>query len=504
MVEIELKFQIEPARREAVRRAVAGAGQAAEVIRLQARYFDTPDGHLAAASLALRLRREGRNRWVQTLKGRGDGLLRRLEHEIVLPAAAPATIDLARHEGTPAAAALRAALGPRGAGALVERFATDIRRTRRVVRARSGAGETASIEVAYDEGSISANGGDGPARLSVAEVEFELQGGSPQALLALASRWVQRLGLWLDVRSKAERGHGLVIGAPPTVAGAQTPLIAPRMTPARALAAMVQATLAQVLPNLAALAEARQAGPDHLHQLRVGLRRLRTALREFGDGVEGVDAAWHAELARVFGTLGSLRDRGIIEQTLSPARAAARAAGLTATPTHAAQAQGFAAEETAVLRERGFNRLLLALIGLTLAGEPAGKGKPLIDVARKRLGRLHERVAADGAGFAALDDVARHALRKRLKRLRYSLEFVAPLFAAKAVSRYLALLKPAQDALGEYNDLVVAEAACLAAAPRDAADAFVLGWLSARREALAASAAARLQALAAAPRFWKR
>jgi CHAD domain-containing protein len=124
-------------------------------------------------------------------------------------------------------------------------------------------------------------------------------------------------------------------------------------------------------------------------------------------------------------------------------------------------------------------------------------------VARKRLTRLHKMVMADAARFAALDDAARHVLRKRLKRLRYSIDFVAPLFAAKAVTRYLALLKPAQEVLGDANDVALAEAACLAAGTHKAGDAFVLGWLSARRGALSASAAARLKVLAAAPRFWK-
>ena len=65
---------------------------------------------------------------------------------------------------------------------------------------------------------------------------------------------------------------------------------------------------------------------------------------------------------------------------------------------------------------------------------------------------------ADAARFAELDDAARHGLRKRLNRLRYSLDFVAPLFAAKAVTRYLALLKPAQEALGDANDVALTEA----------------------------------------------
>ena len=77
------------------------------------------------------------------------------------------------------------------------------------------------------------------------------------------------------------------------------------------------------------------------------------------------------------------------------------------------------------------------------------------------------------------------------------------MFAAKAVTRYLALLKPAQEVLGDANDVALAEAACLAAGTHKAGDAFVLGWLNARRGALSASAAARLKVLAAAPRFWK-
>ena len=50
---------------------------------------------------------------------------------------------------------------------------------------------------------------------------------------------------------------------------------------------------------------------------------------------------------------------------------------------------------------------------------------------------------------------------------------------------------------------MVAEAAGRAAAPHSLGDAFVLGWLSARRDALAAAAAMSLNRLAAAQRCWK-
>ena len=502
MVEIELKFQVEPARRGAVRRAVIASGASAQKLRLQARYFDTPDARLAAAGLALRLRREGRSRWVQTLKGRGDGLMQRLEHEVVLPPGVPATLDLSRHDGTPAAAALRAALGSR-ASELVERFATDIQRTRRVVRALGAEGPPASIELAWDEGWITALRDEKPQRVAVAELEFELLSGSPQALLGLASRWVGRHGLWLDVRSKAERGHALAVGRPAAATQAQAALVSRRMAPARALAAVVQAALAQVLPNLAALADAGPLPAEQVHQLRVGLRRLRVALREFGAGAAGVDPGWDDVLAQLFRALGQLRDRDVAQQVLLPAREAAARAGLEFSPPPARHEVAPAVQLAAALRDRGLHQLLLALIGLTLPGEPTAGAAPLGDTARKGLTRLHKKVRADAARFADLDDEARHRLRKRLKRLRYSLDFVAPLFAAKSVAAYLALLKPAQEALGQCNDVALAEAACMAAGAPSPGDAYLLGWLSARRDVLAGTAAKRLKALSAAPRCWK-
>ena len=98
-METELKFQVPPSRNASLRRAVATTS--ARTLRLKALYAETPDQRLAAAGLALRLRKEGRV-WVQTLKGRGDGLVRRLEHEVPLPpqAGEPA-LDPRRHAGTP-------------------------------------------------------------------------------------------------------------------------------------------------------------------------------------------------------------------------------------------------------------------------------------------------------------------------------------------------------------------------------------------------------------------
>jgi inorganic triphosphatase YgiF len=200
MTETELKFQVPPAVHGLVRRAVAT--RRARLTPLQAVYVDTADRRLATAGLALRLRREGR-RWVQTLKGRGDGLMERLEHEVPLRESGPAApaLDTARHAGTPLGERLLALLAD--GTPLVAVYSTDIRRTHRVLRVGA-----ARIELAHDRGVIKAGG----RSLPVDELEFELLVGTPMVLTQVAARWVQRFGLWWDVRTKSERGHRLAAG----------------------------------------------------------------------------------------------------------------------------------------------------------------------------------------------------------------------------------------------------------------------------------------------------
>ena len=107
--------------------------------------------------------------------------------------------------------------------------------------------------------------------------------------------------------------------------------------------------------------------------------------------------------------------------------------------------------------------------------------------------------------FDRFDTEERHRVRKRLKRLRYFAELVGPLFEARTVRRYLARLRPAQDALGTYIDLIVGIR--FARERIEAGDErawFNVGWLCAQlprsmrrcREALADAASARP--------FWRR
>lgn len=491
MVEIELKFQVPASQRAAVQRALATP--TAQTSRLRARYFDTPDRRLAAVGLALRLRQEDQH-WVQTLKGRGDGHLRRLEHEVPLNGQRGVPrIDIARHAGTPAGKALAAALRKKTPD-LRLMFETDVRRTRRLVHS-----EGARVEVALDVGELRA----GHARLPLCELELELKRGRLSGLMTLAARWAERHSLWLDVRSKAERGDRLARGVeagPPIQA--HGPVLTADMHAGAALREIVKACLAQVLPNAAEIA-AGVGGPEHLHQARVGLRRLRSALRVFGDWSGAVDAAWQPALAELFAQLGNARDRDVLAASLLPELSAAGAPFAELPPDISSDAAGDA------LRTPKCAKLLLGLVAFAHGAAPAARdtgqeqNAAIALLVPPRLKRMHRQLKKDAAVFLTLDDTLRHRTRKRLKRLRYCVEFVAPLYRGKAVRRYLARLRPAQDALGQYNDLTVAEAAFRGQLERDARAWFALGWLAARRTQLLADAARALEALAKAPSFWR-
>jgi inorganic triphosphatase YgiF len=291
-MEIEFKFHIPAQRLKSLEAAVRRAP--VRRTRLRARYFDTAGGTLASHGAVLRLRQEGR-RWVQTAKALGDGPLHRLEHNVdlgVARAGAAPVPDVQRHAGTPVGDTLNRLMAASGEP-LVETYGTDIWRLTRELRTRG-----AVVELALDTGSITAHppGGGAPRVAAVCELEMELVSGDVPGLVALAHRWSQQHRLWFSTVSKAERGERLLAGiewAPAVKARAPRfpdGDFPPGPTVQRAV---VAACLAQILPNASELG-ADSDDAEHLHQLRIGIRRLRTALRELDALGPGFDPAWEA------------------------------------------------------------------------------------------------------------------------------------------------------------------------------------------------------------------
>lgn len=470
MTEFELKLEVPADCAEAVEAAVRRGPVVHQ--RLLARYFDTHDRALAACGVVVRLRKEGRQ-WVQTAKAPGNRPLQRLEHNVPIDSRATPLVDLARHLETPVGERIRRALKLKAQEpfpALELVYQTRVERLSRIV----SAGET-SVEIALDTGNISA----GKRSLPVSELELELKQGSPANAVELARIWCQAHGLWLSSVSKSEKGQRLSQAQPFGAAvTAQAPCFSRHASGREMASAVVASCLDQVLANASDVAGGC-SGEEHIHQLRVGLRRLRTALRELGALTGGVDSAWEAPLVALFRDLGLHRDRAYLLHTVQGQMTAAGgppldwSAALTELPDTAAS-----------VRTPAFQEALIGLIGFVQAAPAGGDAQqdPSAKKAvRSRLRKLHKEAVTEGRKFIELDEVTQHRLRKRLKRLRYLAEFSQPLFGARQVDAFVAALKPVQDALGTYNDELAALQAWQQLSDVDARGWFGVGWLSARR-----------------------
>ncbi len=231
-----------------------------------------------------------------------------------------------------------------------------------------------------------------------------------------------------------------------------------------------QEALAAVLLRLLDTLEANVAGTirdidtEFLHDLRVSVRRTRTALKL---GASLLPDGLATEYAPEFKWLGDLTTptRDLDVHLLN---FAADAAGLaSASPADLGPFHDYLAGRRTVeqrrlaraLRSARFTRLTAAwrstLTGLT----PPRRGPEAAHAAARIIGRAHRRILTRGGAISSDSPPEKlHDLRKRCKELRYGLEFFASLHDPPAHRRAVRELKGLQDCLGTYQDCQVQQA----------------------------------------------
>lgn len=488
-MEIELKLVGNPVDLPATFAAVTGDRYVTR--NLVSTYYDTADGSLWRRGFTLRVReRQGAHEL--TLKQEGGSALKRGEWTVRIE---NPTADI----GLLPPDAPRAAIGAIGPGELQPRFLSDIERR----QAEFGTGD-ALLEVSLDIGRIVA----GERQMSVAELEFELLGGPITDMLAAVRSILQERRLVIGVRSKASRGMDLVRDAPPAPVKATGPDLRAADTVDAAVAKVIAVTTMQLMGNLAA-AGARQ--PEGVHQLRVSLRRLRSALAIFKAPLipRAGDLTVEARLA--LKRLGPARDMDVflLETLPRVADFNAGASGLTRLHELAEERQAEAYEQVRrLLADQHFSRFILDLLLIAEGGgSPAGSaGGSLVGKARRLLSRRHRKVVKAGQGFARLTQLQRHDLRLALKELRYACDYFQILFPGKAKRPYVKRLAGLQDDLGTSNDATVASrvARKLAAGDRDGETgvALVTGWSRHRLRAVEPHLRRAWRQFAEAKPFW--
>jgi len=422
--------------------------------RLTSTYYDTPDAALKQRGLTLRVRDQG-GHYLQTVKG-GDlasgDLLSRDEWEDAIAEGRP----------DPDAAQSGSRLPEGAAGDLRPFFVTEVTRTIFAIEPLPGT----KIEAAVDEGEIRAADKDRAEPIS--EVELELKGGDAAALYDLAAQLLEVAPFRIERRSKSERGYQLAGygDAAPSAVHAEPVILDTDMTVEAALQKIGRSCLAQLLRNEPAVLSAQGEG---VHQMRVAVRRLRSAISSLKKFLPQEHVQWVTEELRwLGGTLGSARNLDVFAAELVPA---ART-GLQDEPgwddlaatLDRLRVAAYDEIRQAILSQRYTASMLHLLRWFEAAGwrrhpasdEPDAMTSPICAIAPGVLDRRRRKVRQRGKGFGGLMPRERHKLRIAVKKLRYTIELFGSLFDKDGLERFVARLKRLQSGLGYANDVRVA------------------------------------------------
>ena len=306
-------------------------------------------------------------------------------------------------------------------------------------------------------------------------MELELVEGTSGALFALARKIDAIVPVRIGVLAKADRGYRLLGSLAAAVKAEKSPLDSEMDTPF-AFSTIASSCLRQYRLNEAILLE--RYVPEAVHQARIAIRRLRSAMVLFKPLVGGGERdALNGRLRDLAACLGEARDLDVLCQ---------------ADGVKPLLERLYAARDTArsmvenKLRERDSRLLMLDLSEWIADGAwrrdsqtQALRETALPEFAADALGERRRKLAKHGRHLASLDPAARHRVRKDAKKLRYAVEFLSPLFGHKAKRKdFVRKLKKLQDHLGALNDRAAAEErlTSLGLLDTSGAEAILSGW----------------------------
>jgi len=421
-------------------------------------YFDSPDHELRQNLAGLRVRQAGKV-WTQTLKAGGgvmSGLHRRHEWESVVTGPEPDLYALRKLID------LRGAWkdlvsSPTFAARLAPVFTTTIHRTTWQLRLPEGT----EVECVLDEGRIVS----GERSTAVSEIELELVSGSVSQLYDFALELLGTLRLYIENQSKAERGYALGRESRPVAAKAQALALSKKMTIEQAFEAITGNCLQQVQAN--AIGVARSNDIESLHQMRVGIRRLRSALGLFQE-VISVPGELQDELNWLFEQISAARDWDVLATKTLEKMAADGLADIVEDIRQAAldRAAGLHQLAAEAVGSPRYTRFVLMFARWLHGREwrlslPAVKGKgakrQLKAFSNEMLEHDKRRLSKRGEHFEQADAQGRHRVRVAAKKTRYNAEFFQSLYPPGKTKEYVTALSALQDELGWLNDLSVGE-----------------------------------------------
>jgi CHAD domain-containing protein len=301
----------------------------------------------------------------------------------------------------------------------------------------------------------------------------------------LANSLTGELRLTAAIDSLPAEALAVATGRPPQAHEGPAEL-PPGLSVAAAFASVV-AHLAGVILYFAPAAATADGDTEPVHQMRVAVRRLRSAIKIFRralqcDAVEEMDAG----LKALAGKLAPTRDWDVFvtETAVAVGKAFPHEKRLQRLLAAAERRRRACHQELrSFLGSSEFRRLGIAMVCLSASQdwhaeltetERTELAVPLGEFAAHVLERRLKRLLHTDGDIAELEPGALHAIRLRAKRLRYAAEIFTLLYPAKTSGRYIRRLSKLQDRLGALNDGSVA-ASLMAELSGSGGHAFAIG-----------------------------
>lgn len=503
--EIELKLRIN--RRHAARLrqhpAILAAASGKPITRkLTSIYFDTPQLTLLDAGINLRVRNMS-GEWFQAVKGGGSvvsGLHQRMEWEDIIAGDRPDFTKILEPglQKLFADQALRDALKPI--------FITEVRRTEWQLAFDNGD----RIELALDLGNLVI----GNKKEPISEIELELKAGNPGRLFDLALQLQLDIPLELENVSKSQHGYEHYRKSVPKIVKSRRSALVRGMSAHDVFRQIAWECLHHLQGNQAMVLHGDDV--EGVHQMRVALRRLRSAFAVFRHvvGKDGCIGMLN-ELRWITNILGAARDLDVfITQTLPPMTDRLQQhSGLLLLRDNALaeKKNAYTAARTAINSQR-YHRMIL-MLGAWLENERWRQDTNIdiniLDLAHAVLSKRHKELRKHGQRLVHMHPEERHATRIAAKKLRYAAEFFAGLYLSAKTRRFIQSLVHLQDILGTLNDITVTETMIhrlIGQRPSQALDeAFHLfnGWNGCNAMHNLAHMEAAWQDFSKTPTFWK-
>jgi CHAD domain-containing protein len=368
---------------------------------------------------------------------------------------------------------------------LVPIYTIDTRQRLWTVQIRS-----AQIHVLLEEGLVSTGSDASQRTRSFCELELQLNTGQPAALYGVARLLSRQLRLHPIADSIADRAIAFSSGQTSGPVKAKRVKIDAKESVISVFKQVVWLCLKQLQDNEVGVFAPNNV--EYIHQARVALRRLRTALRLFETELPaGFSDKWGLAWRDVGEQLGNARNWDVFCSELLPAMALdlgehpdmqrLRAFALVQRKNAHTETQQWLHGRRYSLTMVAFCEALLTL--------PDRKTERIDDFADKALKKRYKRFCRGARIAHTLNGEQRHEVRIDLKKLRYTLDFFESLYPQKQLQSFLGGLAETQELLGHMNDLVTGEAllALRPDTPFDLPVAWTKGRMSAYLETLPAA-----------------